>query len=65
MSTPLPFATAGLPGSGGRLKASPEDFLVEELPAYLREGINVHFARTFREVFECVFQDHQVDKSLH
>jgi ATP-dependent Lon protease len=37
----------------------------EELPEYLREGINVHFARTFRDVFECVFQDHQVDKSLH
>jgi ATP-dependent Lon protease len=43
--------------------ANRRDF--EELPAYLREGINVHFARTFREVFECVFQDHQVDKSLH
>ncbi|MDH5172475.1 MAG: endopeptidase La, partial [Gammaproteobacteria bacterium] len=43
--------------------ANRRDF--EELPGYLREGINVHFARTFREVFECVFQDHQVDKSLH
>ncbi|MEM8562815.1 MAG: endopeptidase La [Pseudomonadota bacterium] len=37
----------------------------EELPKYLREGINVHFARTFRDVFECVFQDHKVDKALH
>ena len=43
--------------------ANRRDF--EELPEYLREGINVHFARTFREVFECVFQDHKVDKSLH
>ena len=43
--------------------ANRRDF--EELPDYLREGINVHFARTFREVFECVFQEHQVDKSLH
>ncbi|MCP5130285.1 MAG: endopeptidase La [Pseudomonadales bacterium] len=43
--------------------ANRRDF--EELPDYLREGINVHFARTFRDVFECVFQDHQVDKSLH
>ena len=43
--------------------ANRRDF--EELPEYLREGINVHFARTFRDVFECVFQDHQVDKSLH
>ncbi|MEM1152742.1 MAG: endopeptidase La [Pseudomonadota bacterium] len=37
----------------------------EELPEYLRDGINVHFARTFRDVFECVFQDHKVDKALH
>jgi ATP-dependent Lon protease len=43
--------------------ANRRDF--EELPVYLREGINVHFARTFREVFECVFQDHPVDKPLH
>ncbi len=43
--------------------ANRRDF--EELPEYLREGINVHFARTFREVFECVFQDHQADNALH
>jgi len=43
--------------------ANRRDF--EELPDYLREGINVHFARTFREVFDCVFQEDQVDKSLH
>jgi tRNA pseudouridine13 synthase len=42
VSTPLPFVTAGLPGSGGRLKASPEDFLVEELPAYLPSGAGPH-----------------------
>lgn len=42
MSGPLPFVTAGLPGSGGRLKASPEDFLVEELPAYLPSGAGPH-----------------------
>ncbi|MCB1853985.1 MAG: endopeptidase La, partial [Halieaceae bacterium] len=43
--------------------ANRRDF--EELPDYLREGINVHFARTYREVFDCVFQEHQVDKALH
>ena len=43
--------------------ANRRDF--EELPGYLREGINVHFARTFRDVYECVFQDHQMDKALH
>jgi ATP-dependent Lon protease len=37
----------------------------EELPDYLSEGINVHFARTYREVFEFVFHEHRVDKSLH
>jgi ATP-dependent Lon protease len=37
----------------------------EELPDYLREGINVHFARNFREVFEFVFDEHRVDKALH
>ncbi len=43
--------------------ANRRDF--EELPDYLREGINVHFVRTFREVFEYTFQDHRLDKSLH
>ncbi len=37
----------------------------EELPDYLREGINVHFARNYREVFEFVFQEHRREKSLH
>jgi ATP-dependent Lon protease len=35
------------------------------LPDYLREGINVHFARSFREVFDTVFEDHRRDGSLH
>ena len=37
----------------------------EDLPDYLREGINVHFARTNREVFEFVFHEHRLEKSLH
>jgi ATP-dependent Lon protease len=37
----------------------------EELPDYLREGINVHFARSFRDVFETVFEDHRRDNPLH
>ncbi len=37
----------------------------EELPDYLREGTNVHFARTYREVFEYVFHGHQTGNSLH
>ena len=34
--------TAGLPGTGGRLRASPEDFEVEESPAYLPSGQGEH-----------------------
>ena len=41
-SPPLPFVTAALPGSGGRLKVTPEDFRVEELPAYLPSGAGPH-----------------------
>ena len=37
----------------------------EELPEYLRDGVNVHFARNYREVFEFVFDEHRVEKSLH
>ncbi|MFK7974790.1 MAG: endopeptidase La [Halioglobus sp.] len=37
----------------------------EELPDYLSEGINVHFARNYREVFEYVFQEHRMEKALH
>ncbi|QIB64801.1 endopeptidase La [Kineobactrum salinum] len=43
--------------------ANRRDF--DELPDYLREGIDVHFARTYREVFEFVFQEHRREKSLH
>lgn len=43
--------------------ANKKDF--EELPDYLREGINVHFARTYRDVFHFVFDEHLDDKPLH
>ncbi len=43
--------------------ANRRDF--DDLPDYLREGINVHFARNFREVFEFVFHEHRRDRSLH
>lgn len=38
----LPFVTADLPGSGGVVKASPEDFRVDELPAYEPQGSGPH-----------------------
>lgn len=37
----------------------------EELPDFLSEGMTVHFARTYREVFEYVFHEHRLEKSLH
>src|SRR5258707_1312541 len=35
---PLPLVTADLPGIGGRIKTVPEDFEVEEIPAYQPSG---------------------------
>ena len=35
---PPPFLTAGLPGIGGVIKREPEDFEVEEIPAYSPSG---------------------------
>ena len=37
----------------------------EELPDYLRKDINVHFAKTFRDVFHYVFEDDSQDRSVH
>jgi tRNA pseudouridine13 synthase len=38
LSTAPPLVTADLPGIGGRIKVEPEDFEVEELPAYEPSG---------------------------
>ncbi|MBM4381314.1 MAG: tRNA pseudouridine(13) synthase TruD [Deltaproteobacteria bacterium] len=38
----LPYLTADVPGSGGVLRRSPEDFVVEEVPAYLPCGEGEH-----------------------
>jgi len=37
----------------------------DELPDYLREGIAVHFVRTFREVFDVVFDAEREAQQLH
>ncbi|MFO1096230.1 MAG: tRNA pseudouridine(13) synthase TruD, partial [Planctomycetaceae bacterium] len=37
-----PFLTADLPGIGGLLKQSPDDFVVEEIPAYVPSGEGEH-----------------------
>lgn len=38
----LPALTAALPGTGGRVRTVPEDFVVEERPLYLPEGSGSH-----------------------
>ena len=38
----LPYLTAALPGIGGVLRTSPEDFVVDEEPAYLPSGAGDH-----------------------
>jgi tRNA pseudouridine13 synthase len=38
----LPYLTAGVPGCGGVLKERPEDFVVEEVPAYPPSGEGEH-----------------------
>ncbi len=38
----LPYLTATLPGTGGVLRTEPEDFLVDEIPAYAPTGEGEH-----------------------
>src|SRR5437762_10644031 len=38
LTAPPPLLTADLPGIGGRIKSVPEDFEVEEVPAYEPSG---------------------------
>ncbi|MBW4055180.1 MAG: tRNA pseudouridine(13) synthase TruD [Proteobacteria bacterium] len=37
-----PYLTADIPGIGGTIKESPDDFLVEEIPSYLPCGFGEH-----------------------
>jgi tRNA pseudouridine13 synthase len=41
-SAAMRLVTADLPGSGGLIKAAPEDFVVDELPAYAPSGEGTH-----------------------
>ena len=38
----LPYITTDLPGIGGELRATPEHFLVEEIPLYAPQGDGQH-----------------------
>lgn len=52
----LPPLTAALPGSGGVVRSTPDDFAVEELPLYLPEGTGSH-AYAFVEKRELTTRD--------
>ncbi len=49
MQVPTPYLTADLPGIGGRIKAHPEDFIVEEIPLYLPCGEGQHVYATIEK----------------
>jgi tRNA pseudouridine13 synthase len=60
-ATDLPFVTPDLPGSGGALRSAPEDFRVDEVPAYLPSGAGPHLylrvekrGRTTRDVLRAL-----------
>jgi tRNA pseudouridine13 synthase len=60
-AAPLPFVTASRPGSGGRIKVTPEDFRVDERPAYPPAGSGPHLylhvekrGRTTRDVVKAL-----------
>ena len=38
----LPYLTADIPGLGGRIKSTPDDFRVDELPLYQPCGLGTH-----------------------
>ena len=67
-----PYLTAGLPGTGGRIRARPEDFVVTEVPAYLPSGEGEHLyvffekrGLTTRQVFDHLHQQMRIpEKSI-
>ncbi|MFN4241950.1 MAG: tRNA pseudouridine(13) synthase TruD [Tepidisphaerales bacterium] len=46
----LPYATADVPGIGGKIKLRPEDFYVQELPAYEPSGDGEHVLMEVQKV---------------
>ncbi|MFQ5580968.1 MAG: tRNA pseudouridine(13) synthase TruD, partial [Nitrospiria bacterium] len=42
MNDALPYLTSDLPGIGGQLKTTPDDFCVEEIPLYEPSGEGQH-----------------------
>ena len=53
---PPPLLTHHLPGTGGRIKSTPDDFIVEELPAYEASGVGDH---TYLQIEKCGITTHE------
>ena len=49
MPVETPFLTAGITGTGGRIRTRPEDFVVEEIPLYEASGSGTHLYLTIRK----------------
>jgi tRNA pseudouridine13 synthase len=62
---PPPLVTADLPGVGGRIKSEPEDFEVEEIPAYQPCGHGDHlFLRVEKRAMGAEYFQRQVARRL-
>ncbi len=53
---PLPLISSGIPGTGGRVKVSPEDFRVDEIPAYTASGSGDHVLAVIRKTGISTFE---------
>jgi len=49
MPVDIPYLTNGISGTGGRIRARPEDFIVEEIPLYEASGTGTHLYLTIRK----------------
>lgn len=67
---PASYVTADIPGVGGRIKETPDDFLVEEIPLYTPSGEGEHVylmvekrAMTAMELFDLIARHFRVRRS--
>lgn len=62
----LPYLTAEFPGVGGRIKSSPADFIVEEIPAYEPSGQGEHLYLWLEKIdMGAEFFQRQISKRLN
>ncbi len=67
---PASYVTAEIPGVGGRIKETPEDFLVEEIPLYAPSGEGEHIylmvekrSMTAMQLFDVIARHFRVKRS--